>query len=62
MREFFGDLNRSEAAFLVAVAVALIAWAIVGPDGVMAAVLPALAMGLLCGAVIGFSRWRRSSR
>jgi ribose/xylose/arabinose/galactoside ABC-type transport system permease subunit len=60
MREFWSGLSRGEVAILVAAAVAVIVWAGVGPPGVVAGVLPALALGLLCGAVIALNRRRRS--
>lgn len=58
MREFFGGLSRGELALLIVVAAALVVWAAVGPSGILAGVLPALALGLLCGAIIGVSRSR----
>ena len=60
MREFWSGLSRGEVAILVAAAVAVIVWAGVGPPGVVAGVLPALALGLLCGAAIALNRRRRS--
>lgn len=59
MREFFGGLSRVELALLIAAAVALMVWAAVGPSGILAGVLPALAVGLLCGALIAVSRARQ---
>ncbi len=58
MREFFGGLSQAELALLIVVATALVVWAAVGPSGILAGVLPALALGLLCGAIIGVSRSR----
>ncbi len=62
MREFWGGMSKGELAVLVAAAIALIVWAGVGPGGVLQGVLPALVLGLVCGAVIGISRSRRSPR
>ena len=58
VREFFGGLSHVELALLIVVATALVAWAAVGPSGILAGVLPALALGLLCGAIIGVARAR----
>ncbi|MDQ3648124.1 MAG: hypothetical protein M3433_06000 [Actinomycetota bacterium] len=58
MREFLSGLSRGELALLIVVATALMVWAAVGPSGILAGVLPALALGLLCGAIIGVSRTR----
>ncbi|MDQ3587646.1 MAG: hypothetical protein M3433_04185 [Actinomycetota bacterium] len=58
MREFFRGLSRVELILLIVVATALVVWAAVGPSGILAGVLPALALGLLCGAIIGVSRAR----
>ena len=58
MREFFGGLSRGEVVLLSVVAVALVVWAGIGPSGVLAGLLPALALGLLCGAIIGARRSR----
>lgn len=56
--EFFSGLSRAELALLIVVATALVVWAAVGPSGILAGVLPALALGLLCGAIIGVGRAR----
>jgi len=58
VREFFSGLSRAELALLIVVAGALVVWAAVGPSGILAGVLPALAIGLLCGALIAVSRAR----
>jgi hypothetical protein len=60
MREFWSGLSTGETAILAAAAVAVIVWAAVGPPGVLAGVLPALALGLVCGAVIALNRRRRA--
>ena len=57
MREFWGQLSRSEAAILIVAAAAIVVWAAVGPPGV----LPALVLGLVCGALIALNR-RRGGR
>jgi len=61
VREFWGRLSRGEAMILVVAALAVIVWAAIGPPGVLAGVLPALVLGLLCGALIALNR-RRSAR
>jgi ribose/xylose/arabinose/galactoside ABC-type transport system permease subunit len=58
VREIFADLSRGETALLIAVGVALVVWAAVGPGGIAAGLLPALALGLLCGVIIGARRSR----
>ena len=58
MRAFFAGLTRGELALLAVVAVGLVIWAGVGPSGVLAGVLPALALGVLCGVIIGLARAR----
>lgn len=58
VREFLSGLSRGELVLLVVVAMALMLWAAVGPSGILAGVLPALALGLLCGAIIGVNRTR----
>ena len=59
MREFWGSLSGGEIAVLAVAALAVIVWAAIGPSGVMAGILPALALGLLCGALIALNRRRR---
>jgi len=59
VREFWGNLSPGEIAILGVAAVAVIVWAGVGPSGVLAGVLPALALGLVCGALIALNRRRR---
>ena len=58
VREFFGGLTPGEIALLVVVGVALVVWAVVGPGGIAAGLLPALALGLACGVIIGARRSR----
>ena len=58
VREFFSGLSRAELALMIVVATALLVWAAVGPRGILAGVLPALAVGLLCGVTIGVGRAR----
>jgi hypothetical protein len=58
MREFWGGLSRGEMAIMLVAAVAVMVWAAVGPPGIMEGVLPALALGLVCGAVIALNRRR----
>jgi ribose/xylose/arabinose/galactoside ABC-type transport system permease subunit len=60
MREFWSGLSAGETAILAIAAVAVIVWAAAGPPGVLAGVLPALALGLVCGAVIALNRRRRT--
>ena len=61
MREFWGQLSRAEAAILIVAGAAIVVWAAVGPPGVLAGVLPALVLGLVCGALIALNR-RRGGR
>jgi len=61
VREFFANLSRGELALLIAAALGLVAWSIVGPSGVLQGVVPALLAGLVCGVVIGLNRRRRGS-
>ena len=58
MREFFGSLSPGEVVLLAVVAVALVVWAVVGPGGIAAGLLPVLALGLACGVIIGARRSR----
>lgn len=60
MREFWGGLSRGEMTILACAVVAVVVWAAVGPPGVMEGVLPALVLGLVCGAVIALNRRRRA--
>lgn len=56
------SLSRGEVAFLIVVAVALIAAAIFGPGGVAFGLGIALAGGLMAGIAIAIKRRRRGSR
>jgi len=58
MREFFGSLSPGEVVLLAVVGVVLVVWAVVGPGGIAAGLLPALALGLACGVIIGARRSR----